>query len=122
MSALPDRINLLDLDREGMRQFFMGLGEKPFRGDQIMKWIYHRGVCDFEEMTDLGKKLRAKLEGVAEIVPPVNALNAAKVAQNHLVNSVPSGLVAITIPVLDLGVDIDGRALKSLKIAEQAIW
>ena len=70
MSALPDRINLLDLDREGMRQFFMGLGEKPFRGDQIMKWIYHRGVCDFEEMTDLGKKLRAKLEGVAEIVPP----------------------------------------------------
>jgi 23S rRNA (adenine2503-C2)-methyltransferase len=35
-----------------------------------MKWIYHRHVTDFGEMTDLGKELRSKLERHAEVVPP----------------------------------------------------
>ncbi len=70
MTDLPSRTNLMDLDREGMREFFAGMGEKPFRGDQIMKWVYHRGVSNFEDMTDLGKVLRAKLNELAEITPP----------------------------------------------------
>ena len=35
------KINLLDLNRKQMREFFAELGEKPFRADQVMKWIYH---------------------------------------------------------------------------------
>src|SRR4249919_1458799 len=35
-----------------------------------MKWMYHRHVTDFAEMTDLGKVLRAKLEDKAEVLPP----------------------------------------------------
>jgi 23S rRNA (adenine2503-C2)-methyltransferase len=63
-------INLLDLDRSGMEAFFESLGEKRFRAHQLMKWIYHRHVTDFAEMTDVGKALRAKLESRAEIRPP----------------------------------------------------
>ena len=60
--------NLLDLDREGMERFFAEtLGEKRFRAHQIMKWIHHRHVTDFNDMTDLGKALRAKLEAHAEV-------------------------------------------------------
>jgi 23S rRNA (adenine2503-C2)-methyltransferase len=70
MIQTDPRTNLLDLDREGLRGFFAGLGEKPFRGDQVMKWIYHRGAADFEQMTDLGKALRAKLNDSARITPP----------------------------------------------------
>ncbi len=62
--------NLLDLDRAGMEAFFEGLGEKRFRAHQLMKWIYHRHVTDFAEMTDVGKTLRAKLEERAEIRAP----------------------------------------------------
>jgi 23S rRNA (adenine2503-C2)-methyltransferase len=63
--------NLLDLDREGLERFFAEtLGEKRFRAQQVMKWIYHRHVTDFGQMTDLGKELRAKLEAHAEVVPP----------------------------------------------------
>src|SRR3546814_14902835 len=35
-----------------------------------MKWIHHRYVTDFNEMTDLGKVLRAKLEAHAEVRVP----------------------------------------------------
>ena len=64
------KINLLDYDRNGLREAFAALGEKPYRAEQVMKWIYHRHVTDFASMTDLGKALREKLENAAEIVPP----------------------------------------------------
>ncbi|WP_434524264.1 bifunctional tRNA (adenosine(37)-C2)-methyltransferase TrmG/ribosomal RNA large subunit methyltransferase RlmN [Photorhabdus asymbiotica] len=64
------KINLLDLDRKQMRQFFVDMGEKPFRADQVMKWIYHYCYDDFEQMTDINKTLRAKLQQIAEIRAP----------------------------------------------------
>jgi len=65
------KINLLDLDRDGLERFFADeLGEKRFRAHQVMKWIYHRHVCDFELMSDLGKDLRAKLIERAVAMPP----------------------------------------------------
>ncbi|HEY5716061.1 MAG TPA: bifunctional tRNA (adenosine(37)-C2)-methyltransferase TrmG/ribosomal RNA large subunit methyltransferase RlmN [Psychromonas sp.] len=64
------KVNLLDLNREGLRAFFVELGEKPFRAEQVMKWIYHYGCDDFELMTNVNKKLREKLKERAEIVAP----------------------------------------------------
>jgi len=61
------KVNLLDLDRAGMEAFFESIGEKRYRAHQVMKWIYHRLVDDFSQMTDLGKVLRAKLEAHAEV-------------------------------------------------------
>lgn len=61
------KINLLDLTRKEMRQFFADMGEKPFRADQVMKWIYHYCYDDFDLMTDINKVLRTKLKAVAEI-------------------------------------------------------
>ncbi|XWO47327.1 23S rRNA (adenine(2503)-C(2))-methyltransferase RlmN [[Pseudomonas] boreopolis] len=63
--------NLLDLDRAGLERFFEEtLGEKRYRAHQVMKWIHHRYVTEFDRMTDLGKALRAKLERHAEVVVP----------------------------------------------------
>ncbi len=63
--------NLLDLDREGLERFFAEtLGEARYRAHQVMKWIHHRYVTDFDQMTDLGKALRAKLQQHAEVVVP----------------------------------------------------
>ena len=71
MTEAATRTNLLNLDRQGLEVFFADtLGEKRFRAQQVMKWIYHRHVTDFAEMTDLGKELRAKLVQHAEVVPP----------------------------------------------------
>ncbi len=65
------RQNLLELDREGLERFFAEtLGEARYRAHQVMKWIHHRYVTDFDQMTDLGKALRAKLHAHAEVVVP----------------------------------------------------
>ena len=64
------KINLMDLTRQQMREFFAELGEKPFRADQLVKWIYHFGEDNFDNMTNINKKLREKLKTVAEIKAP----------------------------------------------------
>ncbi len=68
------KINLLDLNRKQMREFFANMGEKPFRADQVMKWMYHYCSDDFEQMTDINRPLREKLARVAEIRAPEVAL------------------------------------------------
>lgn len=64
------KVNLLGLSRVQMQGFFSELGEKRFRAEQVMKWIHHHGVRDFEQMTNLGRSLRERLEQVATIAPP----------------------------------------------------
>jgi len=69
-SKTQAKVNLLDLNRQAMRDFFASIGEKPFRADQLMKWIYQHGCDDFEQMTNLNKGLRAKLMARCEIKAP----------------------------------------------------
>ena len=57
MTATADKINLLGMSQDMLEQFFAERDEKPFRARQIMQWIYQRGVIDFDEMTDLSRKL-----------------------------------------------------------------
>jgi len=64
------KVNLLDLNRESLRAFFVELGEKPFRAEQVMKWVYHFGCDDFDKMDNINKKLREKLKHRAEIIAP----------------------------------------------------
>ena len=62
--------NLLGLDRTAMEQFFVAIGEKPFRARQVMQWIHQRGITDFDLMTDLSRVLRAKLQQLATVKLP----------------------------------------------------
>ena len=64
------KLNLFGLDRAAMREQFAAWDEKPFRADQVLQWIYGRGVDDFAAMTNLAKDLRAKLLECAEIRIP----------------------------------------------------
>ena len=65
-----DKTNLLGLDHQGLQDFFTSLGEKPYRAQQVMKWIHFLGHSQFETMTDLSKALREKLSLNAEITAP----------------------------------------------------
>ena len=64
------KTNLLGLTRSELEAFVIGMGEKPFRARQLMKWMYRRAVGDIEAMTDLGKDFRQRLAAVAEIRTP----------------------------------------------------
>jgi len=66
-----DKVNLFDLDRDGLTEFMASLGEKPFRARQILQWLYQRNVRDIELMTDVSKATRAKLSECATTELPV---------------------------------------------------
>ena len=83
-TAAGSRTNLFDLDRVRLEDFFeQVLGEKRYRAHQVMKWIHHRHVTDFEAMTDLGKVLRAKLEERAVVHAPMVLLDKASTDGTH---------------------------------------
>ena len=69
-STPASKVNLLGMTRAQLEAFFGEIGEKKFRAQQVMKWMHHQGVRDFQAMTNLGKGLRDRLESCAQITPP----------------------------------------------------
>ena len=53
--------SLIGLDRDGLRGRLAELDAPAFRTGQLWRWLYVRGATSFEQMTDLGKPLRAAL-------------------------------------------------------------
>jgi len=70
MIATTAKVNLLGLTQPQLESFFESIGEKRFRAGQVMKWIHHFGVDDFDAMSNIGKALREKLKASAEIRGP----------------------------------------------------
>ena len=54
--------NIKDYDLEQLKQELTNIGEKPFRAEQIFKWLYVEKVHSFDEMTNLSLELREKLK------------------------------------------------------------
>jgi 23S rRNA (adenine2503-C2)-methyltransferase len=72
MNAIVEtkKTNLLGLNRKALLEFFVNLGEKPFRAQQVLQWIHFQGVQDFNAMSNLSKSLREKLLQIAEVRSP----------------------------------------------------
>lgn len=70
MSETSEKINLLGLSPAKMEEFFVNLGEKKFRAQQMLKWIHQLGESGFDNMTNMSKPLRTKLAEVSEIALP----------------------------------------------------
>lgn len=75
VEARPDaRRSLAGLDRAGLAEALAEIGvserEQRMRVAQLWHWIYLRGVTSFDEMTNVGKGLRAKLEEAFTLARP----------------------------------------------------
>lgn len=70
VDVTPAKINLIGLGQDALAEFFDGLGEKGFRAQQIMGWLYQRGVLNFRDMTDISLRLRRRLELIATLTLP----------------------------------------------------
>jgi 23S rRNA (adenine2503-C2)-methyltransferase len=68
---MPAKTALLGLDRAAMKEWCAQRGEKPFRADQLLRWIHQRGESNPDNMSDLAKSLRAVVaqEGQAIALP-----------------------------------------------------
>ena len=54
--------NIKDYNLEELKKELVELGEKPFRAEQIFKWIFKENVTSFDEMTNISLELREKLK------------------------------------------------------------
>ena len=54
--------NIKNFDLDNLKEELKNMGEKPFRAEQIFKWIFQDKVTSFEEMTNISLELRKKLE------------------------------------------------------------
>ena len=54
--------NIKDFDLQELKEEFINLGEKPFRAEQVFKWLYQENVTSFDQMTNISLELREKLK------------------------------------------------------------
>lgn len=97
---------------EEWREAMAEMGEKPFRAEQIFRWIHERGVLDPEQMSDLSKGLRQQLKD-AGFAPPAKVAHVHSAADGtrKLVLELAQGarVECVIIPMTDL-VDADASA------------
>jgi len=54
--------NIKDYNLEDLKEEFIKLEEKPFRAEQVFKWLYTTNTTSFDDMTNLSLELRNKLQ------------------------------------------------------------
>ena len=54
--------NIKDYELNELKEELIRIGEKPFRAEQIFKWLYQEKVKSFDDMTNLSLELREKLK------------------------------------------------------------
>ena len=56
------KVDIKNISKDELIKELVRMGEKPYRAAQIFRWLYKTPVNSFDEMTDLNKELREKLE------------------------------------------------------------
>lgn len=59
---MQPRKNIRNLNLTEIKSILQEMGEKPFRGKQLFEWLWQKDAVTFEDMTNLSKPLREKLE------------------------------------------------------------
>lgn len=62
--------NILNLTPEELKAKFKALGVEAYRADQVLNWIYEKGVYNFEQMSNLSEALKTKLKSAFVIAIP----------------------------------------------------
>jgi 23S rRNA (adenine2503-C2)-methyltransferase len=71
--------HILSLISEEVEKILLQLGEKKYRINQILSWIYDKYCINFEEMTNISKSLREKLMDIFDFtMPQIDAYQKSK--------------------------------------------
>lgn len=64
---MSEKVHITGLDRGALEELAASFGEPKYRATQVFKAVHERRLRSFEEITDLPKKFRSKLEDAADI-------------------------------------------------------
>jgi len=62
-------LNFFDLSFRELENLLAGLDPRPFRIEQVLRWVYTVGADDFMEMTDMPLSLRESMAGLWDLMP-----------------------------------------------------
>ena len=54
--------SIYDISLKDLEAYLLDNGMKPFHAKQIFRWLYHKRVHSFDEMTDISKKMIEKIK------------------------------------------------------------
>ena len=63
-TSVSSRVNILGLSRVALEAKVTRLGLPKFRAKQLWRWVWRHGLTNFDEMSDLGKTVRAQFSGM----------------------------------------------------------
>ena len=69
--------DIRNISFEDLQKYLKTIGEPAFRVEQIFQWIYQKGAWGFEDMTNLPRKLRERLQQAYDLKPNVIAQKLA---------------------------------------------
>ena len=99
-------VSLLDLSLAELEAFAQAHGQPRFRGRQLFRWLWKRGVRSFDEMTDLPQSFRNTLAQVATVKgPEVGRLQQATDGTLKALLTLGSGRQVETVLIPDLAAD-----------------
>ena len=66
-SAQADKRDIRQLDVSQLQEFFVSIGEKPFKAKQVYEWLWKKSAKDFDQMTNISLATREKLKAHFDI-------------------------------------------------------
>jgi 23S rRNA (adenine2503-C2)-methyltransferase len=61
------KVNFKEISKEEIIKILDELGESSYRAEQILRWIYNKSACSFDDMTNLSRKLIDTLKDISFI-------------------------------------------------------
>lgn len=59
---MADKKDIRTLTKDHLKEYFVSIGDKAFRGQQVYEWLWKKGVQSFDDMTNLSLELRNALQ------------------------------------------------------------
>ena len=66
-SGLKNKVTLKGMTLQELNTYFYSIGEPKYRGGQVFNWLYNHLATDYNEMKNLSRDLRTKLNGLTDI-------------------------------------------------------
>ena len=100
-------INILDLTPDELKKTLAEIGDKPFRANQILNWIY-QGVFEFDEMKNLGEETKTLLKNqfVVEVPPMIRLLKSMDGTRKGLLSLSDSNIIEAVLMKYEHGYSV----------------
>ena len=97
-----EKQDIKSMTQEELRAFLVSLGEKPFRTAQIYQWMHEKLASSFDDMTNLSKVLRQKLQDACEYV----SLEKVRVQISQITEGIPVATTFATNHIRQIGIGL----------------